>query len=135
MIVVDASVLVAILIQEEDAADLAARLERARSDRRYVSTVSVWEAACAVARRKGCSRDLGLELVHEFLTLAEIEPVAADMRITALAVTAAERFGRGPGYPGILNMGDCFAYATASHLGAALLFKGEDFPRTNIEPA
>ena len=41
----------------------------------------------------------------------------------------------GGGRPGIPNMGDCFSYATARHFGARLLFKGDDFRRTDIEPA
>jgi ribonuclease VapC len=57
------------------------------------------------------------------------------MTITALAVAAAERYGNGVGYPGILNLGDCFSYATAKHLNATLLFKGDDFSRTDIEAA
>lgn len=64
-----------------------------------------------------------------------IATVAPDMAITRLAVQAAERYGLGGGRPGILNMGDCFSYATARHLKARLLFKGDDFSRTDIEPA
>ena len=122
MMVVDASAVVAILAAESDAEDLVARLGAVRFVRRAISTVSVWEAACAIARRKGCHRSLGLQLVDEFLTVSGIEPLAPDMAITALAVEAAQRCGMGPGYPGILNLGDCFSYATARHLGAPLLF-------------
>lgn len=57
------------------------------------------------------------------------------MTISAIAVDAAQRYGNGPGYPGILNLGDCFSYATAKHLKAPLLFKGDDFSRTDIEAA
>lgn len=77
----------------------------------------------------------GLALVEEFLAPAAIEPIAPDMTITALAIEAAERYGNGVGYPGILNLGDCFSYATAKHLKAALLFKGDDFSRTDIAAA
>lgn len=135
MIVVDASAVVAILAPEPDAQELGERLGSARYGRRLVSTISVWEAASAIARRKGCDRSLGLQLVEEFLALASIEPVAPDMVITALAVEAAQRFGMGPGYPGILNLGDCFSYATAKHFDAELLFKGDDFGRTDIRAA
>ena len=34
-----------------------------------------------------------------------------------------------------LNFGDCFAYALAKHLAAPLLFKGDDFSRTDIRSA
>ncbi len=134
MIALDASAIVAIMIEEPDAEDLVARLERYPGPR-YASTVTIWEAACAVARRKAIPRDAGLVLVREFLMAGDIEPLAPDMAITALAVEAAQRYGAGAGYPGILDLGDCFSYATARHLRAPLLFKGEDFGRTDIAAA
>jgi ribonuclease VapC len=134
VIVLDASAIVAIMLEEVDAALLSARLDESDAPR-FAPTVTIWEAACAVARRKAVARTMGLSLVQEFLQAAGIEPVAPDTAITALAVEAAERYGMGPGYPGILNLGDCFSYATAKQLGAALLFKGDDFSRTDITPA
>lgn len=133
MIVIDASALVSILMPEHDGALLSERL--GRTSQRFVSTVSIWEAACAVGRLKNCDRMLGLRLVDEIMSTLAIDPIAPDMAITKLAVEAAERYGLGGGRPGILNMGDCFSYATARHLKARLLFKGDDFSRTDIEPA
>ena len=135
MIVVDASALVSMLMPEPDGMLLSARLGNSVPLQRFVSTVSMWEAASAVARLKNCDRRLGLRLVDDFAKAMEIAPVAPDMAITALAVAAAERYGMGGGRPGILNLGDCFSYATARHLKAALLFKGDDFGRTDIEVA
>ena len=135
MIVIDASALVSILMSELDGAFLAERLGQSRPSRRFASTISIWEAACAIGRLKNCDRKLGLKLVDEFMLALAITAVAPDVAITALAVEAAERYGMGPGRPGILNLGDCFSYATAKHLGAALLFKGEDFSRTDIRSA
>jgi ribonuclease VapC len=133
VIVIDASALVSILAEESDADGLLSCLERHRT--RSMSTISVWEAACAVASWKGCIRQEGFAIVDEFIRSAAIAPVAPDMTIAGLAVAAAERYGRGAGRPGILNLGDCFSYATAKHLGAALLFKGDDFGCTDIEAA
>lgn len=130
MIVVDASAIIALLAGESDAEALAQRL--AIDHQRAVSTVSVWEAACAIASWKGCSRPAGQIIMKDFMSDAAITAIAPDMVITALAVEAADRYGRGGGRPGILNLGDCFSYATAKHLGAALLFKGDDFGRTDI---
>ena len=48
-----------------------------------------------------------------------------------LALQAYAQFGKGR-HPAGLNMGDCFAYACAKAHNAALLFKGEDFPKTDI---
>jgi ribonuclease VapC len=47
---------------------------------------------------------------------------------------AYARWGRGA-HPAGLNFGDCFPYALARERGAPLLFVGEDFARTDLEPA
>ena len=47
---------------------------------------------------------------------------------------AWRRVGKG-NHPAALNYGDCFAYALASVTGEPLLFKGEDFARTDVEVA
>ncbi len=137
MIVVDASAIVAMIVREADGAELAQRLESwpRGSGLRIASTVTIWEASTAVARIDRVSRVRAFELVEQFCRLAAIDPIAPDMAITALAVEAAERYGLGGGRPGILNMGDCFSYATSRHLKARLLFKGDDFNRTDIELA
>lgn len=137
MIVVDASAIVAMIVREADGADLAQRLDSLPPSSRFrsASTITIWEASTAVARIDRVSRGRAFELVEQFCRLAAINPIAPDMAITALAVEAAERYGMGPGRPGILNLGDCFSYATARHLGARLLFKGDDFSHTDIEAA
>lgn len=137
MIVVDASVIVAILGEEDDGQEFAAKLTTLISERRslFVSTVSIWEGAVALARLWRIDRVIAMVEVTAFLTASAIKPVAPDMTITTLAVEAAQHYGMGAGYPGILNLGDCFSYATARHLGAALLFKGDDFGRTDIRAA
>lgn len=137
MIVIDASVLVAILAEESDSEAWAARLDAAPDgpEARFASTVTLWEAACGLARIWRVDRNAGFDAIATFSDAARIVPVAPDMTITALAVAAAERYGNGAGYPGILNLGDCFSYATAKHLKAPLLFKGNDFSRTDIDVA
>ena len=52
-----------------------------------------------------------------------------------LARRAYRTYGRDSGSPARLNLGDCFAYALAKAASEPLLFKGEDFPHTDIEPA
>lgn len=46
---------------------------------------------------------------------------------------AYRRFGKGR-HPAALNMGDCIAFATARHTALPLMFKGEDFTQTDVEP-
>ncbi|AMJ59325.1 type II toxin-antitoxin system VapC family toxin [Bosea sp. PAMC 26642] len=137
MIVVDASAIVGIMAGENGSEVLAARLHALPrgSGRRYASTVTIWEAACALARIWSIDRNDAFAEVGEFVDAAEVEPIAPDMAITALAIAASERYGMGGGRPGILNLGDCFSYATAKHFKAALLFKGDDFGRTDIDSA
>ena len=77
----------------------------------------------------------GAEAGHEldaFLEAAAIElaPVTSDQ--AAAARRAWRRFGKG-NHPAGLNFGDCFSYALAESEREPLLFKGEDFARTDIE--
>jgi ribonuclease VapC len=78
----------------------------------------------------------GLAGVDELLaaTGAEIVPVDADQ--VATAREGMLRFGKGRGEePAVLNFGDLFAYALAKRLGLPLLYKGDDFARTDVQPA
>ena len=65
---------------------------------------------------------------------AGIEPVPVTVEQMEAARQAWRRFGRG-NHPAGLNFGDCFAYALASVTGEPLLFKGGDFPQTDIPAA
>jgi len=51
-----------------------------------------------------------------------------------LARQAFHDFGKGR-HPAGLNFGDCFAYALARHTGEPLLFKGNDFSKTDVVSA
>ena len=62
-----------------------------------------------------------------------VEPVTASQ--VRLARIAQRNFGRGSGHPARLNFGDCFAYALAMETGEPLLFKGQDFGRTDVRRA
>jgi len=72
--------------------------------------------------------------MDRFLAAAAIrvEPVTPEQ--AQLARTAFDTFGKGR-HPAGLNFGDCFAYALARVTGLPLLFKGEDFSRTDIPRA
>ena len=61
----------------------------------------------------------------------EIVPITADH--SRVAARAFQRFGKRS--EGRLNLGDCFAYALAQIEGDGLLFKGDDFPKTDVKPA
>ena len=72
--------------------------------------------------------------VETLLAEAGIEIVPFTSAHAALAVEGWRRYGKGR-HPAGLNLGDCFAYALAKARGEKLLFKGEDFARTDIERA
>jgi ribonuclease VapC len=129
---VDASALTAMLLDERDGHELLARLQTYGS--RVTSPLAVWETVLAVARVLGLEVKAAEIAVEEFLALTAISvrPVPAEAR--SLAIDAFVRFGKGR-HPAALNFGDCFAYACAKHAGAPLLYKGDDFPLTDVAPA
>lgn len=58
-----------------------------------------------------------------------------DQQLAQVAFDAFCRYGKGQGHPAQLNIVDCAAYALARSRGEPLLFKGNDFDNTDIEPA
>lgn len=124
--VIDSSALVAILLDEPDAEALAAAI--ARDPRRMVSAFSLLEASVVLDNRKGPESVAELETLLADLDVAVVELTAAQSRA---AREAYRRFGKGR-HPAGLNLGDCCAYALAVMLSEPLLFKGDDFPRTDV---
>ena len=127
---VDASAIVAILTREPDADELADILETARSP--ITSPIAIFEAAPGICRKQHASVEEAAEDVREFLGVAAIRAVSITKREAETAFAAFSRYGKGRGHPAQLNLGDCFAYAVAKHHRTALLFKGEDFDKTDI---
>ena len=70
----------------------------------------------------------------EFMKNVQIELVPVSVSQAAIARHAWRVFGRGV-HPARLNYGDCFAYALAKETREPLLFKGDDFAQTDVEPA
>ena len=126
---VDASALIAMMIKEPEHLALEARFG-ADEDRLY-SALSAWETARGLASIRtvpiGEAQAEIARFVHDFAKrLVSIGTVEAQ-----LAIAAHNRYGKGQ-HPAKLNMGDCFAYACAKANGAALLYKGDDFARTDL---
>jgi ribonuclease VapC len=124
--VIDTSAIVAILLGEPEAAEFAAAIEQDPS--LLLSAASLLEASIVIETRKGDegARDLDL-LIYR----AGIQIVAVDAEQAEVARLAWRRYGKGR-HPASLNYGDCFAYALAKTSGARLLFKGDDFSRTDL---
>jgi ribonuclease VapC len=127
--IVDTSALIAILRDEPQAETLAHAIES--SSVRRLSAVSFVEAAVIIdaSRDPVASRRFD-DLIKEAQII--IEPVTEEQ--ARIAREAYRDFGRGTGHPAKLNFGDCFAYALAKFTAEPLLFKGDDFARTDINP-
>ena len=125
--VIDTSAIIAILLGEPEAEDIA----RAISDgqKRLMSVFSVLEASIVIEAKKGEAGGRELDLL---LHRARIETVGMDPEQGEIARIAWQRFGKGR-HPAGLNIGDCCSYALAKYSGEPLLFKGDDFSKTDIE--
>lgn len=126
MIVVDTSALAAIIFGEPDAPLFAKRIGLEKLI--VIGAPTAFELRLVV--RKRLSRSAWPE-VDLLFSRPNIRIVPFDSEHVALATAALVRFG---GNPAGLNFGDCMAYAMAKAYGAPLLFKGNDFTHTDIEP-
>jgi ribonuclease VapC len=127
LLVIDTSVFVAILFQEPDAESWSRAIRTGRQ--RVMAAGTYLECAIVGGRRLGGRDDL-----DEWLLRESIAVIPVDHALARRAADAFARYGKGR-HPAGLNFGDCFAYALAASLGAPLLFKGEDFARTDVARA
>jgi ribonuclease VapC len=127
--VVDTSAIVAALLRESD----AERFDRVLADApvRLLSAVTRVELSCVIEGRKG---DAGRADLERFLRDGDFEIAAVTPDQAMIAIEAFRRYGKGRHAAG-LNIGDCFSYALARAMDYPLLFKGDDFARTDIQPA
>ena len=127
--IIDTSAILAILFGEPDAARFEEAIATAQP--RRMSVAALLEAAMVVESRGGTAAGHELDLLLE---TASIELVPVTTQQADAARRAWRRFGKG-NHPAGLNFGDCFVYALAATSDEPLLFKGEDFARTDIEAA
>ena len=128
--IIDTSALIAILRAEPDA-ELFARAI-ARTPHCAISAANFLEAAIVA----DSSRDpFPTRRLDDAIDAAGIIIAPVTERQARLARDAFRDYGRGSGHPARLNFGDCFAYALARDKGEPLLFKGDDFGRTDVEDA
>jgi ribonuclease VapC len=135
---VDASVIFGILNQEPGWEELVKRLSSSTGPI-YVSALVRFEAMQAVARAGAGSRKPDAEallkardLVDRFLVEIGAENVVISEDIGSRAIDASARYGKAVGHRAHLNFGDCFAYACAKSLDVPLLYKGNEFPLTDL---
>lgn len=127
--IVDTSVIVAILNKEPEVQEFAEALEEAST--RRLSVANYFEAAIVLDSRRlpALSRRLD-DIIRESSIILETVTVEQ----ARLARDAYRDYGKGRHRAG-LNFGDCFAYALAKDKGEPLLFKGDDFRKTDVEVA
>lgn len=126
--VIDTSALVTILLGEPETEAFARAI--AGDVRRLISAFTALETGIVIEAKKGeaGSRELDL-LLHQ----ARIEIVPMTPEHSEIARSAWRKYGKGRHKAG-LNIGDCCSYALAKCSGESLLFKGDDFSQTDIQP-
>ena len=129
MMVVDASALAAVFFMEPDAPRFLRAIQQTLHA--CMSATNFLEIAIVIDNRDAPEQMVDLDL---FLAEAGVEIVPVTAAQARLAREAHRRFGKG-NHPANLNFGDCFAYALAKERDLPLLFKGEDFTRTDLRPA
>ena len=124
--VLDTSAVLAILQNERERRAFSEAL--AAAETRAMSTATFVESSIVLEARYGADAVRDFDLL---LSKAQIALVPLDAEQAHLARQAFRRFGKGR-HPASFNLGDCFAYALARSLGEPLLFKGNDFRRSDV---
>lgn len=124
--VVDGSALLAILLNEPDAHPIRAAFDH--DDVRLMSAATLLEVSMVIEARKGGGGGRELDVL---ISRSKIEVVPVDEDQVDEARRAWRRFGRGRHAAG-LNYGDLFSYALSRTTGEPLLYKGDDFARTDV---
>lgn len=124
MIVIDTSAVIATLASESEAGRFAKII--AFDGNVLISAANFVECALVASARSQVRAAL-----EPWMEANNVSIMAVDETLARSAIQAFERFGRGRHAAG-LNFGDCFSYALAKSLDAPLLFKGDDFAKTDV---
>ncbi len=130
MTVVDSSAFVAVLRSEPDADRFAEALEQ--TGPLFMSAGTLIEIGTVVLHKRGTEK---IADMFELMTTAQIEIVPVSEAQARVAIDAYGRFGKCTHHPAQLNYGDCFSYALAKTSDLPLLYKGDDFAKTDIRSA
>lgn len=125
MIVVDASAVLAIYFNEPERQVFLAKITEASAA--LMSPVNAWEV---FARTESADGPAGRAMAEQLLEALGVSVPSLGLTEVREAADAFARYGRRT--PAGLNLGDCFAYALARSHDAPLLFKGEDFTKTDV---
>lgn len=134
MVIVDASAIIAIMFEEPEAPDCMAALQTGAS--RLISAVNYVETGTVMAGRiRNGDRHEAIADLDAFLADFRIAIAPTDESLARTAMRARLDYGKGFGTRSGLNFGDCFAYALAKRYSAPLLYVGDDFALTDVQPA
>jgi ribonuclease VapC len=132
---IDASAMVAILLQEANGEHLARAIDSDAAP--FTNVIAVWETAAALHRKHDLEMPPAQAIVGEFLEAAGIEVLPISQGELRLALTAFATYGRHRHLAGAnrnkgLNLADCFHYASAKTRRAAILTTEEGFAATDL---
>jgi ribonuclease VapC len=130
---VDSSVVVALLAAEPDADRFAEKIAAATAP--ITSGLVTLESAMRLSSLLDLDPVFVEERIRALLEEAAIAIVPIDGAVAKIAVAAFAQYGKGRGHPAQLNLADCMSYACARVHRVPLLFKGDDFSRTDIQVA
>ena len=128
--VIDTSALIAILDDEPERRLFNRMIEAATAT--CVSAASLLEARIVLFARSG---DAAVLAMDAFLLKSRMQVMEVSPRIADIAFDAYRKYGKDTGHGAALNYGDCISYALAKHLDVPLMFKGDDFSRTDLRSA
>jgi ribonuclease VapC len=127
--IVDSSAVVAIAFREHGAEHLVRALVGAET---VGIAAPTWVETSMVLTASGLPDPAGF--LERFGQEFRVESIPFTAEHARAAMEAWHRFGRG-NHAARLNFGDCLSYAAATVAGQPLLFVGNDFAQTDIEPA
>ena len=125
--VLDTSAVLALLLDEPEAEEFRIAVEEDTT--RLISAATLLETALVIEARKG---EPGGRELDALIQKADVVVVPVDAEQASEARRAYRRFGKGRRHGAGLNFADLFAYALARVSGEPLLFKGDDFAKTDV---
>jgi ribonuclease VapC len=129
VIFIDTSALIAVLVEDDDAAILGAKIDDDTAP--ITSAAVILEASTRLSTIWAIDPRVARQHIETLLTRTGIEIMPIDSRVGQHAVEAFARYGKGR-HPARLNFADCLSYACAKVAGATLVYKGNDFGQTDL---
>jgi ribonuclease VapC len=130
---IDTSAFVAILRGETESKAFLVAIKESKNPR--TSPIVRLETVIVIATRKGLAIDQAEQLFDALASSLGIAVTSLTDEMGRAACDAFARFGKGRGHPAQLNLADCLSYGAAKVMQTSLLFKGDDFAKTDIAVA